>query len=460
MPIDPSMYSAGAVVLDSQATVNMYAQLMAKKQAKDDALNQYFTELPNKINTAGIKDIHLHSEHGGINDDIQKLQSDWRNDADAIKKGGMAQQKWMSKLNAIHAKVNAAKARTAMELEVGKAKFEGKYDPTDDDINILGQLGKSIYDKSSYKQDGVSDYGWGDLSPSVPNYDVNKSFGEATKGMKGGRAYDEKSGRRDPITGLEWISFTDKFSPEQAKSAGANIAAEFNSDKSAKKYWTNRYHNTTPEELADLNATFKKHYAQAPIKLPNGKVIDMSNIDSAEEFAMAAAAKRAENMIVEKGEVPKSDWQAKNQASINKIYIQDSLIRGRDASRSSLRDFDIFGKYGNKIVSKTVTNVVPDKGGKTKTVEITKNIIPATEIDAHDKEFFNANGVKVFPYQGANGQPDYYIVRDDETWEGDGGQVIDRTNVAQAYADKSGKKKPWGDKPKPKQKDSLGIRDK
>jgi len=347
-----NLYTGGSVVFDSTPEVNLYAQLQAKKQAKEEALNQYFHKLADGINTAGIDRVHLGGTPGqtpGIIDEINAWKSDWFANKNEIAKGGAAAMENQKKYEGILRKVDAAKARTKQLLEIGKAKFEGKYDPDEDDLPILEKMGKSIYDPTSYKEDGVSEYSIADLSPNVPEYDPNKGFDAATKGLKAGRLYDEKNGRRDPVTGLEWINFTEKFDPSQVKNIGKNIATEFESNKSAKKYWRKQYESTTPEELAELNAVFKKHYAQAPIKLPNGKVIDMSNIDSPEEFAMAAAAKRAEEMIVEKGEVPKSDWQAKQQADINKIYIQDGLIRGRSGGSGASGTTTVEGNEFDRI---------------------------------------------------------------------------------------------------------------
>lgn len=44
--INPSaLYTEGAVKLDTTPSLNFYAQLLAKKQAKKDALDQYYQKL-------------------------------------------------------------------------------------------------------------------------------------------------------------------------------------------------------------------------------------------------------------------------------------------------------------------------------------------------------------------------------------------------------------------------------
>ena len=54
--INPSnLYSEGQVNLDSTPYLRMQQQQQAKKQAREDALYKYFSELPTKINSAGMR---------------------------------------------------------------------------------------------------------------------------------------------------------------------------------------------------------------------------------------------------------------------------------------------------------------------------------------------------------------------------------------------------------------------
>lgn len=333
---DPRLYSGGVVEFDSTPTLNTFARLnekrMAEDKAREEAANQYFTNVVKELNPAGIRQIHLGGVQGqpkGIIDRINEWK-DWSiKNRGTIAKGGTARMQSDMMAQEIMRDIAKAKNRDKSLLELGKLKFEGKYDPTDDDFKLIEKFGKSIYDPESYKEDGVSEYGFEDLSPNIPDYDINKAFETGSKGMKGGRTFDEGKGRRDPQTGLEWIPYTEKFSDAQIPQIAKSVANEYATNKSAKKYWDTQFKKLSEEDYKQLNSTFKQYFPQGTIRLANGEVIDMNNIDTPEELALASTALRAKEFISEQGEVPKSDYQLKKQDNINKIYLQDGLIRGR-----------------------------------------------------------------------------------------------------------------------------------
>ena len=88
---NPDVYTGGNVVFDNSIGLDLAAQLQAKKAAKDEALNQYFNDLPNKINTAGVRKQDLDDpKYGGINREIEAWRTNWLQNKDAIKKGGLS----------------------------------------------------------------------------------------------------------------------------------------------------------------------------------------------------------------------------------------------------------------------------------------------------------------------------------------------------------------------------------
>ena len=54
---DPRLYSGGSAEFDSTPTVNLYANLLAKKQAKMDALDEYDKKRLDTINPNGVRDV-------------------------------------------------------------------------------------------------------------------------------------------------------------------------------------------------------------------------------------------------------------------------------------------------------------------------------------------------------------------------------------------------------------------
>ena len=54
---NPEMYSGGAVVFDNRQPINLYAQLLQRKQAREEALDAYEMNRVNRMNEAGGRDI-------------------------------------------------------------------------------------------------------------------------------------------------------------------------------------------------------------------------------------------------------------------------------------------------------------------------------------------------------------------------------------------------------------------
>ena len=256
------LYSGGQGIFNSMPYTQIALQQQAKKQAKQEALNQYFHEMRGKINEAGtrVQDIGGDGKTRGIKDDIAEWENHWKLNKEDILRGGVSQQKNDELYANIQRRIEQSKGRAKFQLEQGKAVAEGKFDPNDEDIKgAMSHVNKSIYDPSSYKGDGVSEYGWGDLSPSIPDYDVEKKskvFDAITKGIDAGKKYDYSKMKNNPITGQAIVPFKKEYSQEQIKHIAA-VASEIptgNSDlaKSARKHYQKLLDNE--EYLPELEA--------------------------------------------------------------------------------------------------------------------------------------------------------------------------------------------------------------
>lgn len=330
------LYSGGAVVVD-QPNLGLYAQHLQKKQARDEALNQYFTELGDKINTAGVRMQDLTGPQGGINDEIAEWRKNWLANKDAIKKGGMAQQEHMAKLNQIIRKIDQSKQRGKMELDIGKAKFERKYDPDEDDINVLSNIGKSIYDPGSYKQDGVSEYGWQDLSASVPDFDAAKQknfWDSATKGMQAGKIYDNNRQRVDQATGKVFVPVSEMYNPQQVQLIAENAADLVRGDRSAKKYYNRILDTPDSEQWQKLNSAYQSVFGANSI------------VSTPEQAAAADAILRAQSPLkVGEEHLPdvnrKEDFQRemadlRHRNSLSRLYVYAGLQANKPMSPNEI----------------------------------------------------------------------------------------------------------------------------
>lgn len=437
MPLqnDPRMYSEGAVAFDASPTINMYAQLMAKKQAetkaKDEAVTQYFHNVIKELNPAGIRKVHLGGTQGqppGIIDDINAWQQKAIANKAEIAKGGKAKMDSDMEVNAILKRIQDAKNRDKFLLELGKAKFEGTYDPDEDDLKVIDKVSRSVYDKSSYKDDGVSDYGWGDLPSKQTPIDVSKKFDAWSKGMD----RTEKIGdvlRKDPITGRAIVATTKSFAPEQENQMGLNAANDVANDRKLYKHFDKELINISEEDYDKFNKIFQSAYGTTEERImSNGQKIRVSNyIENAADLAAAKTIAQARAMT-EKGERAALDWETRNQASINKIFINDSLIRGRQKGGiDGEGDFDIVGHYG-KDAEKVVVKEKVGGGMFPKYEEKEEWRVPVANIPDYHQKYLGEIKPKTDPVTGEQ----YYKVLPNNDWEGKAG-TIKRATVEKAY---------------------------
>lgn len=309
------LYSHYTNVFDTtplmQANLQRKQHLEAKKQAKEEALNQYFNELPNKLNTAGVRQQDLYDpKYGGITKEIEDWSTQWKLNADAIKRGGVAQQEHMARYNNILRKIDQAKQRAKFELELGKARFEGKYNPDDDDFNVLQNVGKSIYDPTSYKDDGVSEYGWQDLSPSTPDLDIeteSKAYDLLTKNLTpiekddySRRVFDKERGEIIIPRVKEYTTQQKKFAADAA--VGMVVGNSDLAKKLRKSY--NRLLDGSIEESENGSVSVKSKELEELDKYYKSVYGEDKFISNAEQVAQAKAIKRLADATTEK---PKED---------------------------------------------------------------------------------------------------------------------------------------------------------
>jgi hypothetical protein len=123
---NPHLYSGGNVRLDSSPYTNFAIQLMAKKKAEDDALDQYYSKLPSTINGAGMRDIDRENFAKGMDG----IMSYWKQNKDAIKNprkdGGASQFEYEKMIRAQRDDVDASKMAGKIDLELGKLRMDGK----------------------------------------------------------------------------------------------------------------------------------------------------------------------------------------------------------------------------------------------------------------------------------------------------------------------------------------------
>lgn len=330
--INPSnLYSGGQGILDSNRYVNFIANQEAKKNAIEEASTQYFAKLPEKLNTAGLRQQDLNDpETGrGINKDIEEWENYWMRNKELIKKGGLPQQEYMAKYRQILGNIDKAKNRAKLELEIGKSKFEGKFSPRERDVPVLTAIGYSIYDPRSYKKDGVTDYGFQDLSSAVGTMQPKDllTFKKAAIGANKPE-YDEAAGSiRMGDSGK--ILVTKKYKPETIKSIGEQAAALAATSGKAQNYFEDLM--AIPEEVEKATKALQQFVG--PNELPDTPAKMAKGIMMAE--ALAYKVEEEEKDVEAERRFKKQMQDDRLAAALKRLKISES---GKNARVKALKE--------------------------------------------------------------------------------------------------------------------------
>ncbi len=294
---DPRMFTGGAVVFNSNPTVQFQAQQLAKKQAKEEALNKYFDDQLKSLNTEGIRKHDLVDPEGkgrGIVDKINAWQKKWMENKEGILRGGQPKMQSDMELQDIRRQIAEAKAAGSFFNDLGKARAKGEYNPDEDELQILDKVTKPIYDPESKKADGTP-YGWGDVAPVVPEFDAKKQneyWGAVTSGLKPGVVYDYDKAKVNKQTGQLIVPAKEAYSPGQVKAIAERAGGLAMNDKSAKKHYNKILDNPTSEEWEKLNKAYQSVFGTDKI------------VSTPEQAAQADA--------IIKGSVPAKEWNDKD----------------------------------------------------------------------------------------------------------------------------------------------------
>lgn len=256
MPNLPSnLYSGGAERFDSSPYVNFYAQTMARKQAKDEALDQYYQNIFKQVNPAGARtqDIPRFTEK------VNEWQQFYQQNRDKIKNprldGGKAQSEFQSRFvdaqNYIQQSKNEAKTYEGLipilrdpdkRSRIPENVIQGL---ASHDLP-LGDPKRKSFDMSSLNFD-----------PKPFDVTMQKNF---LQGVQQGLKMDDNiTGiTTDPKTFTQTVTTTSSFGDE-AKGAIRNRAAgAYGSDPSFKHFVDTEL--SKPGNYQQLNSIFKKQF--------------------------------------------------------------------------------------------------------------------------------------------------------------------------------------------------------
>jgi|GEM_PF-5599567 len=174
----PSLYTFGQVQVDTSSLAALQGKLLAKEQAKQEALNKYFEKQMASLSKEGLyeKDVEPYEKK------IANLKTKWNENKQDILKGGKAKSDFDNEFESIKNFIYKSKENKKNLTEAYKLQREGKLG-TDDDMNVIRAMETSQDDPLGYKPDGTR-YGWKDFSEYVPPFD-DKQRGTYFKTIEG-----------------------------------------------------------------------------------------------------------------------------------------------------------------------------------------------------------------------------------------------------------------------------------
>jgi len=352
----PNIYTLGQVQVSTQPLAQLQGQLLAKKQAKEEALDKYYNDLTGKITSAGMhsKDIP------GFLKEKEDLAKYWNSNKNEISKGGLAKQEFDARANKIFSHVEQSKGDVKFLYDMRDKEIE------DEDMPKLAARGRSIYDPAYYKDPNtLTPYDYSDFTHFVPLPDTQKQdalWSSVSRDYKPKVIEYEKDARGNFIytsRGLGSFTnvykFTERYADDQILGM-ADRAAEFvATDKSFRKLYNgilNDAAKATKENkpldprFVELKAAYDKFY-------PGGIM------DTPEELAKAAAIVRYKKFL-NTGEKDVVDDKAKEKYQSASIISRQKAAGGGQINLSEYPEVPSKGRDITDLMQGVTVFQAPD----------------------------------------------------------------------------------------------------
>lgn len=259
--IPSGLYQEGAVVFDTQPFANLHNQFMLRRQAKNEALDNYFRDFGKNITPAGMR-----------NQDIPVLtakNNEWRQFYQQKKKeimnpqldGGKAYSEWNSRYQDQLQTIEQSKNLANTTKETGRIIADPKKRElvTEETLNKISLHDRPLNDPE-HKPFSLYEF---DYRPEP--FDAKMREG-VYKSLTTGLTPSKIAGTPESLPNFQLrIPYTQQFSPEDVQAIGNRAMAFADSDKSIKYYAEKEL---LPQVLKDkskfdqLNDIYKRVYGK------------------------------------------------------------------------------------------------------------------------------------------------------------------------------------------------------
>lgn len=252
-------WSAGAVVLDQRPFMQFYERQMARQQAKDDALNNYFKDLGKNLTTSGMRSQDVPT--------LLKKQQEWQQ-IGIQNKGALLNPKvdngqtlmdYQQRYNDMQALINESKNAAKSMDEIGKMKLKPEMSYIFQDPNVMDQIQKHELAIGDPNRQGIN------LATFTmpPQPITTKDLEGYQKYLTGGVPFDKIPGQTENLPGFKTRTpIHQQYSPENQMVIGQHAINAYDTDpkwrREAVKYFDELKHN--PQEYLKANTLHKQLY--------------------------------------------------------------------------------------------------------------------------------------------------------------------------------------------------------
>ena len=250
-PVNPNVFSGGAVVVNTTPFAQFYMQQQAKRQAKTDALNKYYDDQMKALTPTGMR--------------AKDIENGWSQKFSEWQKMGIEKKKALLNpasdnyqtinefnrlANELKSDIEKSKEMAEAEKQLREAKMNGKWNPTDDDLEIANDISKPIY---APDRKGLS---LAELSVNTPPLNVNEFLSTVASGKK-----REKKVVGDPVfdakRGVRVLTMEEAYSPDQLKAMADSVPHLVQNNRSARVFFQ---HALESNDLPNLQKAYNALY--------------------------------------------------------------------------------------------------------------------------------------------------------------------------------------------------------
>lgn len=396
--IPSNLYAGNAVVVNPMPYVQYAEKREQLKQAKEDALDKYYGNLPNTINDKGLRDQEVEPLHQKQND----IQQYWMQNKEKIRKGNTPEAFNYGKMfRDAQGLVQESKNRATTASKISQLRANSKYDYIFKDPSLLEKIHSHDLPVGS---DGSAGIDFNQITLPPPPFDPVKHLG----GLKVKPNPDTPT--YEPIQGDKYnrLEITGKkFSPEDLNAVHLYAQTQLDNNPSFERQ-IKEHVEKDPALVAQLAATFQKHYGH-----PITNEGDVATAYTLSLMDLTPTQKTVRNL--------ESITADKNKEWLRRHNISDRDIRERDKLRAGTYAIDNIPFKLNADKKE-----VPTFGGGVKVVDITD--YPDSYKDDILGGKKNKYGVRINKPIEVGGK-EYLKVRPDGTYEGDEGFVVDPKDI-------------------------------